>query len=450
MYPISPRSRRSFISRDMNLDNYRFITVRAIPLRAIFLLLVVFPLLSIHAYSQNTIKGLVLDAVSGEPIRWANVLVKGTSKGTCTDGNGRFKFNTDRNSLSLKISSIGYESKVVAIQFPLGEMVTIKLKPSVIEFPEIIVTPSDSLALYVVKRSIEAKEQRSDNAQQYTALFQTQFKAIITSVQVDSSLLRDMKIIELIGEFHFSGKDDVTEIIQARRVHKREKSHEIVIGPENTFRSILWQNLSNDYVFDNVTGPISYTGLKKYMYRSVGLTVIDGIKVYIIKFLPLHNDKLLAEGLMYIESDTYSMVKAEIKLNNTGLINNRYSPFIKIFQLEISQVFKRVNNSIWLPAFSEFNEKDSINIPGFDKAMIHHNATCIVEDYSYDSSKVSYSSKYIILPGADNKDSLYWATHSLFPDDSVYFSHRNLNIDSTKTSLDSSDIKHQEMNPDTV
>lgn len=61
---------------------------------------------------QGTIKGTVVDD-KGEPIIGANVIAEGTTNGTITNIDGIFKLNV-RPGTKLKISFIGYETKVVA------------------------------------------------------------------------------------------------------------------------------------------------------------------------------------------------------------------------------------------------------------------------------------------------------------------------------------------------
>ena len=45
------------------------------------------------SFAQNTIKGFVYDNDSGEPVPFANVVLKGTNYGVATDINGFFSIN---------------------------------------------------------------------------------------------------------------------------------------------------------------------------------------------------------------------------------------------------------------------------------------------------------------------------------------------------------------------
>ena len=80
------------------------------PVRITTLILGLF--LSISAFAQSTIKGLVKDA-SGEPVISASVLVTGTSNGVQTDFDGNFEINVAPGT-QLTISYIGYVKQQVA------------------------------------------------------------------------------------------------------------------------------------------------------------------------------------------------------------------------------------------------------------------------------------------------------------------------------------------------
>lgn len=69
-------------------------------------------ILSIGAFAQSTIKGLVKDA-TGEPVISASVLITGTSNGVQTDLDGNFELNV-KPGTSLTISYIGYVKQVVS------------------------------------------------------------------------------------------------------------------------------------------------------------------------------------------------------------------------------------------------------------------------------------------------------------------------------------------------
>ena len=67
-------------------------------------------------YAQTTVSGRITDDKSGLPLHDMNVIQLGQTLGTYTDSNGKFTLKTNQNPpFSLKISGIGYNSKIIEI-----------------------------------------------------------------------------------------------------------------------------------------------------------------------------------------------------------------------------------------------------------------------------------------------------------------------------------------------
>ena len=81
-----------------------------IPFRILTLVMGLF--LSLGAYAQITVNGLVKDA-TGEPVIGATVRVEGTQMGTATDFDGNFTLEGVPQGAKLQISSVGYDSQEV-------------------------------------------------------------------------------------------------------------------------------------------------------------------------------------------------------------------------------------------------------------------------------------------------------------------------------------------------
>ena len=82
-----------------------------IPFRILTLVMGLF--LSLGAYAQITVNGLVKDA-TGEPVIGASVRVVGTQQGTVTDFDGLFTLDGVPQGAKLQVSSIGYDTQEVS------------------------------------------------------------------------------------------------------------------------------------------------------------------------------------------------------------------------------------------------------------------------------------------------------------------------------------------------
>lgn len=94
------------------------------------------------ANGQNiTIKGLVTDSITGEGLPYASLIVKGTSIGTATDGDGNFSFFAPASGGLLQVSYLGYDVKEVRITPGKTNVLKIELAPSGITLGEVTVKP---------------------------------------------------------------------------------------------------------------------------------------------------------------------------------------------------------------------------------------------------------------------------------------------------------------------
>ena len=100
-------------------------------------------LVPIIAFGQATLKGTVTDISNNEPLIGVNVTIQGTSLGAATDMDGKFLiFGIPEHALDVKISCVGYEPLVEAINFSKAREVSRKfqMKPTVIQGEEVVVT----------------------------------------------------------------------------------------------------------------------------------------------------------------------------------------------------------------------------------------------------------------------------------------------------------------------
>lgn len=65
---------------------------------------------------DKMIQGVILKSNTNEPVQYAYVTIKGTSKGTMSNAKGEFRISVeDKDSVMLEIASIGYKTQTLAI-----------------------------------------------------------------------------------------------------------------------------------------------------------------------------------------------------------------------------------------------------------------------------------------------------------------------------------------------
>lgn len=78
------------------------------------LALVIFFSATSTAFSQGKVAGTVIDGEFNEPMAFANILVKGTSKGVTTDFDGKYELELEEGTYTLVFSFVGYATKEIS------------------------------------------------------------------------------------------------------------------------------------------------------------------------------------------------------------------------------------------------------------------------------------------------------------------------------------------------
>mgnify|MGYP003809187249 FL=1 len=77
--------------------------------KLLFLLL----FLPFSVFAQTTLEGVVVDSKSNQPIPGVNVIIKGTTNGTSTDFDGKFKLPKVKKGDQIVFSYIGYKNSSI-------------------------------------------------------------------------------------------------------------------------------------------------------------------------------------------------------------------------------------------------------------------------------------------------------------------------------------------------
>lgn len=113
------------------------------PLKRLILgfIMILGTMLGASAYTQTIINGVVVDSVSGDPIPYAAIFMRGTNHGIVADENGHFTIKTDRGFISMDVTALGFDPKSVKPRLGMTSNETIRLVPSGVKLREVYVKP---------------------------------------------------------------------------------------------------------------------------------------------------------------------------------------------------------------------------------------------------------------------------------------------------------------------
>ncbi|MDO5979278.1 TonB-dependent receptor [Flavivirga spongiicola] len=136
-------------------------------MKKILVLLAVFTATFSHAQSKGSAVGKLTDKeYNNEPLAFANVIIKGTTKGTTSDFDGHYTLEgLDPGPYTLIFSFVGYETQEINIQIVAGKVteVNVPMGASAASLSEIVITTttkreSETALLIEQKKAVVIKE----------------------------------------------------------------------------------------------------------------------------------------------------------------------------------------------------------------------------------------------------------------------------------------------------
>ena len=310
-----------------------------------FFSLILFSLSLFQVKAQDMIVlGKVYDKRDSQPIRSANVWIKGSSYGTETNEEGYFFMRVPyKEKYTLVVSCIGYKRNEVVLAKELDQFVEIKMQEESLLLDELVVLPGKNPAFFLMKRVRENKAFNNPDFflnRQSDAFEATDFYLFnINKKWMQRKYMRDIAngVVEnndssiFIPLYHLDEKKrivvDAVGNISKREFDKNEKSVQAV-GNES-FQSLLQNYISevnfyknNIVLFGrNFISPLSNSGNVYYQYFLVDSLNNNDKKQYIVRFRPKNTKDLAFKGEMVIDSLTAALVDIKAQMPTSANIN---------------------------------------------------------------------------------------------------------------------------------
>jgi hypothetical protein len=97
-------------------------------------------LVTLPAYGQKLLKGMVVDEEKSLPVPGASIFLNNTSIGTTSDAQGRFELSIPQGKYELIVSSLSYATANISITSPaFPDTLTIRLKPRASTLENVVV-----------------------------------------------------------------------------------------------------------------------------------------------------------------------------------------------------------------------------------------------------------------------------------------------------------------------
>lgn len=366
-------------------------------IKYILLLVTIISLGSVPLDAQQTprtlISGVVIDSKSGSPLYLAEIMIEGTVQGTTTDQNGRFSMTTDRASVSLRVSRMGFNSETVKILNNNSENLRIILTPALVELEEVVVRSErvryrnknnpavsliDSVVAYRNQNRIESfdflkygKYEKTQFALSNISPDLKQSKSFrkinfifdnIDTVKQPGKELLPLYIKETLSDYYYRKNPKAeNEIVKADKMVNFEgylDNNGITVYMKHLYQDIDIYDVNITFLTNRFLSPIANSAPTFYRYYIKDTLDIDGIKCVRLFFTPRSKADMLFQGYMFVSLDgSYGVKKIDMGVNRNINLN-----WVK--DVKITQEFTKNQNGKWIISFDELSVDFGFNQQG--------------------------------------------------------------------------------------
>ncbi len=347
-----------------------------------FLLSLVFLVLSVSMFAQKmtTVKGKVFDSETKEPLPFVTIAFMSTPPiGTTSELDGSYLLESQWAKVSqIEVSSVGYETQVLAVVVGERQTLDIFLKSSTQQLKEVVVKAEkkrykrrDNPAVELMRAVIDHKDQNRLEASAYYEVDKYE-KVQFDLNNFDPEKLRSRKamkpfkiVLDHVDTSELNGKPFLPFFIQesSSKVYYRNnpesrKEHregmkvtgmkEYVDDKDlNDMLQVLYQSVNiyqNDIKLLDLSfvSPLSTSAIGYYRFYIRDTTgTMNGIPVTKVSFLPENDQNIAFKGDLWITRDSsFAVIKADFGISKNINVN-----FVQ--KLSLQQEFAKQPNGVW-------------------------------------------------------------------------------------------------------
>jgi len=334
-----------------------------------YLLILIF-FISFFGFSQVKVGGYVYDT-SGEPIPYADIYFKGSTKGTVSDENGKFYLESDKNYHILVVSFLGFDKKELPLKARNFNL-KIVLKESAASLKAVQIysgkiKKKGNPAIAILKKIW--KHKRRNGIYLFDQYQYKKYEKIEFDLNNIDDKLKKSKLFKGLG-FMFKQVDSsnitgkpylpifINEAVYNTYGQNKPPKHlkEELFANKNSgfqnnqtliaFVKQLYANYNvyNNYIklFDkSFTSPVARTGPSVYNYVLADSSFIGNKWCYKIVYYPRRKNELTFKGNFWVNDTTFALKKISMEASRSANIN-----WVK--ELYLEQEFNVLNDSVFL------------------------------------------------------------------------------------------------------
>ena len=387
------------------------------------------------------VQGVVIDSLSRETVPYVAVAPVTGGGGVLTDDQGRFLITVPDGCRALTVSSMGFETKTVAVDPSMKKRITVELNPGGVALGEVVARPrrqkyskKNNPAVEFMKRIATMGDSTDPRRNAYYSydfyekitlalnglkrdnkMFQgfPQLLEYMDTSEVSGSPILNISVKEKAGDYHYrrspaAEKTYITGIAN-RGVDEVFNQQSIQTLLEDVLRPIDVYGNDVNILQNRFVSPLSRIAPDFYRFFLTDTLEVDGERCIELSFVPRTSETFGFTGRFYVpEGDTTMFVK-KIVMGVPHDINLNF-----IDRLYINQEYKRAPDGSRLMMRDDMTMEMSVFGQGLyvrrNNGYSGHSFDAPADESLFDGLR-----RVEEVPGAKEQPHLYWLTHRLVP-----------------------------------
>ncbi|MDA1120211.1 MAG: DUF5686 family protein [Bacteroidetes bacterium] len=364
------------------------------------------------AQVTTRIRGSVIDIETNEPLPFVNISFVGTTIGTTTDIEGNFTLETDRATVELMASFVGYNDAVEPVNIGKTQRINFQLTVSRIELDAVTIeasrlryTNKDNPAVEIIRKVIDNKSKNRKEGLDFYEFGKYEKIELDLNNLSEKFVRKNQKkypaIVNYLDTLPLTGKAfiplylrEISSKVYYQRNPQKEKEYRNGIQMvgfdqyiddqglsaliDKMFQSIDIYDNNIDVLTQKFVSPISSLATSTYKYYITDTLDLDGSKVIKLAFLPRNPTSLAFDGELYVVADSsYAIKKVRLQITKSTNIN-----FVD--GLEIEQEFDYYDDAAWMLAVDKITIDFKFKLFGTnDSNGLYGKRTVSYEDFIF-------------------------------------------------------------------
>lgn len=378
-------------------------------------------LLSISLFAQQSgVSGVITDE-SGHTVPFVSIHIKGTTRGTSANSEGKYTLPLAPGVYELQYKAISYKQESLTITVKGAETANVQLKTETYELKNVTVRAgAEDPAYAIIRKAIKKRKTYLTEVNAYSCDVYTKglqklletpkrfmgrdMNEIARNNGLDTNRRGIIYLSESESKYSFKRPNEEHEEMISSKVSGSNRAFSYNRASDfkiNFYENRLdWEGLSNRPFIS----PIADNALFYYNYKYMGFTVENGETINKIKVITKRDYDPTFEGYIYIIEDSW-------RIHSVDLVMTKRSNIFLLDSLKINQQFLPVDK-VWMPSSAKLEFNGAFLGFKFGGYFIG-----IFKNYDVTPAfeKNAFKEVMRITKGVNKKDSVYWENSRPIP-----------------------------------